>query len=63
MDGGTVVRPMFWEFDDDEIGYKMTELMMMIGKWILVSPVLFENIQEVHPYLPNANWYDFNNFK
>ena len=36
---------------------------MMIGKWIVVSPVLVSNHDKSYPYLPNSNWYDFNTLK
>ena len=52
-----------WEFFDDEAAYSKTEYMMMIRKWIVVSPILASNNDKSYSYLPNPDWYDFNTLK
>jgi alpha-glucosidase/lysosomal alpha-glucosidase len=56
--GGTVVRPMFFEFPFDDKALDKTPFMFMIGPALMVSPVCYEQNEKIWPYFPNANWYD-----
>lgn len=57
LKGGTVVRPVFFEFPEDErthdLGYQF-----MWGSGMMIIPVLNEGDTTVSSYLPNeATWY------
>eukprot|EP00830_Metopus_es_P015414 TRINITY_DN4440_c0_g3_i2.p1 TRINITY_DN4440_c0_g3~~TRINITY_DN4440_c0_g3_i2.p1 ORF type:complete len:886 (+),score=154.41 TRINITY_DN4440_c0_g3_i2:58-2715(+) len=56
--GGSLVRPMFFEFPKDEKVYEKTEFTFMIGPALLVAPVLHQGLLYAYPYCPNENWYD-----
>jgi alpha-glucosidase len=56
--GAPVMRPMFYEFQDDEECYShYAQYQFMFGKDILVAPVLndYENFKKI--YLPEGKWY------
>ena len=57
--GGSMIKPLFFEFPLDELAYAKTEFELLVGSWLLVSPVLYKNSHSTFPYLPNANWWDF----
>ncbi|KAL0215768.1 hypothetical protein P9112_007952 [Eukaryota sp. TZLM1-RC] len=57
--GGTVVRPLFFEFGDDPLAFEH-EKTYMIGDSILCSPVLKQGISKHNLYLPSVSlWYDY----
>lgn len=56
--GGTLVRPLFFEYPEDESAYAYRNKNFMIGSALLVVPVLEPFVQEVVAYLPNENWFD-----
>lgn len=57
LNGGTLVRPLFFEFPEDE-AYKRTNDMFLIGPSLLVVPALFPGQENVAAYCPNENWFD-----
>uniref|UniRef100_A0A9J2QAZ4 P-type domain-containing protein n=1 Tax=Ascaris lumbricoides TaxID=6252 RepID=A0A9J2QAZ4_ASCLU len=63
MSGGTVIRPLFFEFPYDEYARNVSNQFMW-GSAILVMPYVMERdhnmepLNSVHGYLPiNATWY------
>eukprot|EP00826_Nyctotherus_ovalis_P036324 TRINITY_DN320_c0_g2_i1.p1 TRINITY_DN320_c0_g2~~TRINITY_DN320_c0_g2_i1.p1 ORF type:complete len:916 (-),score=286.78 TRINITY_DN320_c0_g2_i1:43-2790(-) len=65
LEGGSVVRPLFFEFPEDSGVYDngRTESMFMIGSSLLVVPVLYEHNNRVKAYCPNGNWYNLKDFR
>jgi lysosomal alpha-glucosidase len=56
--GGTVVKPLFFEFNDPNL--EDLDTQFMVGKSLLVSPILEEGARTRVAYFPGQdNWYDF----
>lgn len=59
---GTVFRPLFFEFPEDNGCYNNNALeeQFLIGDAILVTPVLDQGVTEINPYFPGKDftWYD-----
>ena len=60
--GGSLIRPLFFEFPNDKGAYEKTKYMFMIGPSILIPPVLHEGLMETFPYCPNEDWYNLKTF-
>ena len=59
MKGGSVLKPMFFEFPNAKELYANQE-QFMVGPALLVAPVLYENQRTVKVELPQgAVWYDY----
>ncbi|RWS25261.1 lysosomal alpha-glucosidase-like protein, partial [Leptotrombidium deliense] len=58
--GTTVVRPLFYEFPNDDKLYKMSEQFMW-GSAIMFNPALYESHDTVSTYFPKGQW--FSNFR
>ncbi|KAH7678416.1 Protein AAGR-2 [Aphelenchoides avenae] len=57
MHGGTVVRPVFFEFPGDLVAPTLSHQFMW-GPAIIVIPVLYSGVDSVNGYLPTkATWY------
>eukprot|EP00826_Nyctotherus_ovalis_P064102 TRINITY_DN9399_c0_g1_i1.p1 TRINITY_DN9399_c0_g1~~TRINITY_DN9399_c0_g1_i1.p1 ORF type:complete len:600 (-),score=173.57 TRINITY_DN9399_c0_g1_i1:56-1855(-) len=56
--GGTLIRPVFFEFPNGNACYLYMNDYFMIGSSILVIPVLRRNVKELGLRLPCENWYD-----
>ncbi|KAK2817716.1 hypothetical protein Q7C36_021649 [Tachysurus vachellii] len=56
--GHTVARPLFFEFPSDEKTYAVDK-QFMLGKSLLVTPVLEPGVDFVVGYMPEGIWYDF----
>ena len=62
--GLPVMRPMFLDFQNDEqCYYTDTQYQFMIGKNLLVAPVVSENENFKKLYLPEGKWLDWWNSK
>ena len=61
--GGTMMKPLFFEYPEDEKAYSKTPYELMVGRWLVVSPVLYPNNHATYPYLPNGNWWDFRTYE
>ena len=60
LTGAPVMRPLFFDFNEDEMAWK-TEDEYMFGPDILVAPVMEEKVTERSVYLPaGAAWTDAN---
>lgn len=56
--GHPVVRPMFYEFQDDENAHA-AEDQMMIGSSLLYAPQMNPYVSSREVYLPAGTWYEF----
>lgn len=62
LNGGTLIRPLFFEFPEDKGAYEKTKYMFMIGESLLIPPVLHEGLMNTFPYCPNEDWYNLKDF-
>jgi alpha-glucosidase (family GH31 glycosyl hydrolase) len=60
QNGGTVSKPLFFEYPDDANTYGI-DTQFLFGPSILVSPVLAEGETTVTAYIPAGRWYELNN--
>ncbi|XP_033737359.1 lysosomal alpha-glucosidase-like [Pecten maximus] len=58
--GHTVVRPLFFEFPEDEITYSI-DRQFLWGEALMISPVLIKDATTVDVYFPRCRWYNFYN--
>eukprot|EP00826_Nyctotherus_ovalis_P045551 TRINITY_DN5053_c0_g1_i18.p1 TRINITY_DN5053_c0_g1~~TRINITY_DN5053_c0_g1_i18.p1 ORF type:complete len:797 (+),score=236.90 TRINITY_DN5053_c0_g1_i18:92-2482(+) len=58
LNGGMLIKPLFFEYPKDENAYAFRNKNFMIGSALLVVPVLEEKVHEVVAYLPNENWFN-----
>jgi alpha-glucosidase len=56
--GVPVMRPLFLEYPEDRRTYRMDE-EFLVGRDLLVAPVLTEGARSVEVYLPEGEWFDF----
>ena len=49
------MRPMFFDFPDDDICYSLKD-QYMFGRDILFAPILVQNSTERQVYLPEGEW-------
>ncbi|XP_064482599.1 lysosomal alpha-glucosidase-like [Ornithodoros turicata] len=55
-----VMRPLFYEFPQDENTYAI-DTQFMWGPAILVCPILYSRMKTISAYIPLGIWYDFYN--
>uniref|UniRef100_A0A1B6D5E9 P-type domain-containing protein n=1 Tax=Clastoptera arizonana TaxID=38151 RepID=A0A1B6D5E9_9HEMI len=60
--GDTVVRPLFFEYPNDEQTFSITTQFLW-GSGLLICPVLKDQDTYVSAYLPSDRWYDFYSFR
>lgn len=60
--GAPIMRPMFWDFHDDDKCYELED-QYMFGEDILFAPIVDEGATERNVYLPKGNWIDVNTKK
>ncbi|VDK50385.1 unnamed protein product [Anisakis simplex] len=59
--GGTAIRPVFFEFQNDDAALYCS-YQFMWGPAILIVPVIEQGAERVYAYLPrNATWYSLRN--
>ena len=56
--GHPIIRPLVYEFQDDEMTYKIQD-EFMVGDSILTAPVVESGVNNRKVYLPNGYWVDF----
>jgi len=57
--GGTVLRPLWFEFPDSTTA--SIDQQFMLGSSLLVTPVLQQGAVTVRGYFPHGRWYDLQN--
>ncbi|XP_038174419.1 putative maltase-glucoamylase-like protein FLJ16351 [Arvicola amphibius] len=56
--GETVARPLVHEFYQDPATWDVHEQFLW-GPGLLIMPVLYEGVDHIKAYIPDAIWYDF----
>nr|XP_012423605.1 PREDICTED: putative maltase-glucoamylase-like protein FLJ16351 [Odobenus rosmarus divergens] len=56
--GDTVARPLVHEFYQDPATWDVHEQFLW-GPGLLITPVLYEGVDRVKAYIPDAIWYDY----
>ncbi|KAM6168214.1 putative maltase-glucoamylase 2 [Erethizon dorsatum] len=56
--GETVARPLVHEFYQDPTTWDVHEQFLW-GPGLLITPVLYEGVDHVKAYIPDAIWYDY----
>ncbi|XP_040499843.1 probable maltase-glucoamylase 2 [Ursus maritimus] len=56
--GDTVARPLVHEFYQDPATWDVREQFLW-GPGLLITPVLYEGVDRVKAYIPDAIWYDY----
>lgn len=55
LSGGTVVRPMFFQFPTDLATYEI-DWQFLVGSAVMISPVLTPGTTELLAYFPAGRW-------
>lgn len=55
--GDPVLRPLLYEFPDDETTYGLNT-QLMLGPYLMAAPVTFGKAQALRLYLPKGIWFD-----
>lgn len=60
--GGSLIRPLFFDYPNDDNCFKNIEDTFMVGETLKVSPVLDKGVTDTYDvYFPEGNWADLNN--
>ncbi|KHJ78816.1 hypothetical protein OESDEN_21559 [Oesophagostomum dentatum] len=62
LHGGTVIRPVFYEYPRDSRTYSLSHQFFWGGS-MLIAPVVYEGAQNVKAYLPRDDWYSLFDYK
>ncbi|AWR96872.1 glycoside hydrolase family 31 protein [Acidianus sulfidivorans JP7] len=56
--GHPIIRPLFYEFPDDENTYRIED-EYMLGKHLLYAPIITPSTEKRKVYLPKGRWLDY----
>ena len=58
---GSFFKPLFFEFNNDDITYKDYNSSVIIGNDFLLIPIFNDNENDIQSYFPNEDWNEFPN--
>lgn len=59
-DGGSIVRPLFFDYPEDDQCFNDIDNTYLYGDAIKVSPVLTSKADKYQSYFPKGEWADLN---
>jgi alpha-glucosidase len=58
LEGGSIIRPLFFEFPTDDNAFNTIDNSFMSGDAIYVIPTLDDSKNSFKGYLPKGKWVD-----